>query len=62
MKKNKWFVLSLLGILTLSTGLCIFGEALSHKNNGEEWFLIGTVALIFINFGVCLMIGANNIK
>jgi hypothetical protein len=61
-KKNKWFILSIIGILTFSSGLCIFGEALTLKNSGEGWFLEGTIALVLINSGVCLMIGANNNK
>ncbi len=58
-KKNKWFALSILGILIFSSGLCIFGEAVTLKNRGEAWFLFGTIALILINAGICLMIGAN---
>jgi len=58
-KKNKWFVFSTLGILIFSSGLCIFGEALTLKNRGEAWFLLGTIALILINSGICLIIGAN---
>ena len=46
-KKNKWFLLSISGILTLSSGLCIFGEALSLKNGGEAWFLYGTIAVSY---------------
>lgn len=61
-KKNKWFFFSVSGILTLSSGLCIFGEALSMKNEGEAWFLFGTIALILINSGICLMIGANTLN
>ncbi|MDA7810161.1 hypothetical protein N8978_01740 [Flavobacteriaceae bacterium] len=58
-KFNKWFLFSVTGILSLSSGLCIFGEALNLKNSGEAWFLFGTLSLILINAGVCLMIGAN---
>ena len=61
-KKNKWFLLSISGILTLSSGLCIFGEALNLKNGGEAWFLYGTIALILINTGICLMISANKVN
>ena len=58
--KKKWFFISLLGILIFSSGLCIFGEALTLKNKDEAWFLLGTLALALINLGICLMIGANN--
>ena len=61
-KKNKWFLLSISGILTLSSGLCIFGEALTLKNRSEAWFLCGTIALILINIGICLMIYANKLN
>ena len=58
-KRNRWLILSFVGILTLSSGLCFFGEALTLKNNDKAWFLFGTISLIFINAGVSLMIGAN---
>lgn len=58
-KRNRWLILSFVGILTLSSGLCFFGEALTLKNNGKAWFLFGTISLILINAGVSLMIGAN---
>ena len=58
-KRNRWLFLSFVGILTLSSGLCFFGEALTLKNNGKAWFLFGTISLILINAGVSLIIGAN---
>ena len=58
-KRNRWLILSFVGILTLSSGLCFFGEALTFKNNGKAWFLFGTISLLLINAGVSLMIGAN---
>jgi|TARA_B100001093_G_scaffold91816_1_gene83932 hypothetical protein len=58
-KRNRWLFLSFVGILTLSSGLCFFGEALTLKNNDKAWFLFGTISLILINAGVSLMIGAN---
>ena len=48
-KKNNWFVLSFLGILIFSSGLCIFGEALTLKNRVEAWFLFVTIALILFS-------------
>ena len=58
-KRNRWLILSFVGILTLSSELCFFGEALTLKNNDKAWFLFGTISLILINSGVSLMIGAN---
>tara|TARA_B100001113_G_scaffold86077_1_gene68680 strand:- start:304 stop:492 length:189 start_codon:yes stop_codon:yes gene_type:complete len=57
--KKRWFVQSVLGIIILSSGLCVFGEALTFKNSGRAWFLFGTLSLILINAGICLMIDAN---
>ena len=59
--KKRWFIQSVLGILIFSSGLCIFGEALTYKNSGQAWFLFGTLSLILINSGICLMIDANKI-
>ena len=58
-KRNRWLILSFVGILILSSGLCFFGEALTLKNNDKAWFLFGTISLILINAGISLMIGAN---
>ena len=57
--KKRWFVQSVLGILILSSGLCVFGEALTYKNSGQAWFLFGALSLILINAGICLMIDVN---
>ena len=57
--KKRWFVQSVLGIIMLSSGLCVFGEALTYKNSGQAWFLFGTLSLTLINAGICLMIDAN---
>ena len=57
--KKRWFVQSVLGIIILSSGLCVFGEALTYKNSGQAWFLFGSLSLILINAGICLMINAN---
>ena len=54
--RKNWFFQSVLGILIFSSGLCIFGEALTLKNQDEAWFLLGTLALVLTNLGICLMI------
>ena len=58
-KNNKWFLMSIVGILIFSSGLCIFGEALTLKNSNQSWFLLGSISLVLINSGLCLMISAN---
>ena len=62
-KGNKLFVfMSILGIILLSSGLCILGESIIQKINNENWFKVGTIALILINTGICLMINAKNFR
>ena len=51
-----------LGILIFSSGLCILGESIIQKINDGNWFLIGTIALVFVNTGLCLMINAKNYR
>ena len=53
LKKN---LLAFLGIMLFSSGLCVFGEALISKYENDNWFLVGTIALILINAGLGLMI------
>lgn len=64
MKKGKssFLFISILGILIFSSGLCVLGESIIQKINNGDWFLIGTIALVLINTGVCLMINAKNFR
>ena len=52
----KRYSLALLGLILFSSGLCVFGEALISKYENDNWFLVGTIALILINAGLGLMI------
>jgi hypothetical protein len=52
----KRYFLALTGLILFSSGLCLFGEALIHKYENTNWFLIGTISLILINAGLGLMI------
>tara|TARA_X000000950_G_scaffold268332_1_gene345744 strand:+ start:34 stop:228 length:195 start_codon:yes stop_codon:yes gene_type:complete len=62
-KGKKLFVfMSILGIILLSSGLCILGESIIQKINNDNWFKVGTIALILINTGICLMINAKNFR
>ena len=58
-KSKKWLLMSMVGILIFSSGLCIFGEALTLKNSNQSWFLLGSISLVLINSGLCSMITAN---
>ena len=51
----KWYFFSILGLLLIGTGLCIFGEALIRKINQENFFWHGTTALIIFNSGICFV-------
>ena len=64
MKKNNafFYLISVLGILIFSAGLCVLGESIIKKINEQNWFLTGTIALILINTGLCLMISSKDYK
>ena len=64
MKKGKllFLAVSILGILIFSAGLCILGESIIQKVNDGNWFVIGTIALVLVNTGLCLMINAKNYR
>ena len=58
----KWYVFSILGLIFIGFGLCIFGEALIRKLNQENYFLIGTLSLVIFNSGICFVGEAIFIK
>ena len=51
-----------LGILIFSSGLCVFGEAIIRKYQELDFFLIGTLSLVLINAGVCIMIKSKELS
>ena len=53
---------TILGTLIFSSGLCVFGEALIRRYQELDFFLIGTLSLILINAGVCIMIKSKEIS
>ena len=59
---NKYTIIVTLGILTFSSGLCLLGEAIIRKSQGLDFFLIGTISLIFVNAGVCVMINTRKLS
>jgi len=60
--KNLFLIISISGILIFSTGLCVFGESIIRKYNNDDWFWIGSLSLILINVGICLMINSKNYR
>lgn len=61
-EKNLFLIVSISGILIFSAGLCVFGESIIRKYNDGNWFLIGTISLILVNAGICLMINSKNYR
>ena len=61
-EKNLFLIVSISGILIFSAGLCVFGESIIRKYNDGHWFLIGTISLILVNAGICLMINSKNYR
>ena len=59
---NKYTILGTLGILIFSSGLCLFGEALIRKYQELDFFLIGSLSLVLINAGVCIMINSRKLS
>ena len=62
MQRDKvwWLVKGVGGLLAIGAGLSVFGEALIRKLNGDGWFWIGTLSLVLVNFGLCLMFDSHN--
>ena len=59
---NKYTIIGTLGILIFSSGLCIFGEAITRKYQNLDFFTIGTISLILINAGICIMIKSKELS
>lgn len=59
-EKILWLVKGIAGLLCVGFGLSVFGEALSRKISGSEWFWLGTLSLVVFNFGLCLMFDSHN--
>lgn len=58
LRKNKltWYITAQIGVLMFPFGLCLLGESITRRINGEPWFWWGTVSLIVVNAGLGLMI------
>ncbi|MEO0454089.1 MAG: hypothetical protein AAFY98_08125 [Verrucomicrobiota bacterium] len=46
------------GLLLNGLGLSLFGESVIRKSTNEPWFILGTLSLVCINAGICLVIEA----
>ena len=54
----RWWLYSVGGLLLIGAGLSILGEAIIAKSRCEAWILVGTLAIILVNTGICLVAGA----
>lgn len=52
----RWWLYAVGGLMLIGSGLSFLGEAILAKNEGRAWFLVGTVALILVNSGICLVV------
>jgi hypothetical protein len=52
--RQKWLTYAISGLLLIGLGLSLLGEAILMKyTDAENWVLIGTIALIATNSGLC---------
>ena len=59
---NKYTIVGTLGVLIFSSGLCVFGEAIIRKSQNLDFFLIGSISLVLINAGACIMIKTKELS
>lgn len=50
------------GLVLNGFGLSLFGEAVIQKAQGGSWFWLGTLSLVCINAGICLVVEAAKKK
>jgi hypothetical protein len=63
MKNNmRWILQASLGLILTGSGLSLAIDAGITKNQGGDWFLYGTSALIVFQAGLCLVIDAPKHK
>ncbi|MEM6883450.1 MAG: hypothetical protein AAF571_00355 [Verrucomicrobiota bacterium] len=55
---KKYLFLAIGGLILNGFGLSLLGEAIIQKAQGGAWFWLGTLSLICINAGICLVIEA----
>lgn len=53
--KVRWIIQSVSGLLLTGSGLSMAIDAGIEKNNGNPWFLYGTISLIIFQIGLCLI-------
>jgi hypothetical protein len=57
-----WWSIAVLGLVLNGTGLSLLGEAIISKaapsSVWQDWFWPGTLSLVLINAGICLVVEA----
>ena len=55
--QSRWLLQVLAGLLLNGSGLCLLAFA-AHNTyaNAGEWFYSGTLALMLVNAGICLVV------
>ena len=55
----RWLFEAVAGLILIGLGLSLFGQAVIYKSKGEKvvkWFLWGTLSLIVVNAGLCILV------
>ena len=59
--QSRWVLQVLAGLLLNGSGLCLLAFAAHNKYaNAGEWFYSGSLALVLVNSGVCLVVDARS--
>ena len=58
--KSRWLLQVVGGLLLNGSGLCLLAFAAHNKYaNAGDWFGSGTLALMLVNAGICLVVDAR---
>lgn len=63
--QTRHLALAVGGLLSVGAGLSLFGDALARKIGSDgprrprPWFVRGTLALVLVNAGICLVVEAG---
>ena len=61
--RRKWLLYSVGGLSTIGFGLSLLGDAILNKMQQDQWWiLLGTIALVVTNSGICLVAEATLLK
>ena len=61
--RRKWLLYSVGGLSTIGFGLSLLGEAILYKMHEDQWWIIlGAVAIVLTNSGICLVAEATLLK